>query len=407
MDFRPDLALLSRPVGIRTALKLASSFDLTPQLPVRSSRSAYALPSGSTVASIPTEIATAFGLNTSSDSVTRPEAMSIPAMRRARQIICGTVAILPLVSIRTLANGEIERISRPLLDQPDPNTTRAWTLAWTVDDLLFRGLAWWRVTDRDAQDYPSAAVRISLDRVMVDVSAGKVYVDGKEVEHRDLIRFDGLDEGILANARSLRTCLLLEAAVRRNATGLPPQDFLRPAEGAPELTDTEIDALLDEWQDARESSGTAYLNRAVEHGIVGFDPRAGQLAEARAYQAAEIARLANLDTEAVDAPGGSGMTYANVESKRRERLDTTLSPFMEAIAQRLSMGDVTPRGQVVRFDPWAWLRGDTAGLITAGAAAVNARILTPNEVRRDWLDRGPLDGGDDFPSAPEPPAQEG
>jgi hypothetical protein len=392
-------------VGIRDRLQ---RFDLTPQLPAgRLARAAYVLPSGSTVASIPTEIATAFGLNASSDSVSRSEAMSVPAMRRARSIICGTIATRPIVSVRKLPDGTVERLTRPLLDQPDPNTTRAWTIAWTVDDLLFRGLAWWKVTDRDGQGYPSAAVRVSLDRVMVDVSAGRVYVDGQPVDHRDLIRFDGLDEGILANAASLRTALLLEAAVRRNASGLPPQDFLRPAEGAPEMTDPEIDDLLDEWATAREASGTAFLNRAVEHGIVGFDPRAGQLAEARQHQAAEIARLTNLDAEALDAPGGGSMTYANVESKRRERLDTTLSPFLNAIEQRLSMGDVTPRGQVVRFDPWAWLRGDTAGLITAGASAVIARLMTPNEVRQDWLDRGPLDGGDDFPAAPAPVEQEG
>ena len=402
-----------RRVGIRNALKLASSFDLTPRPTVvadtRVSRAAaYQLPSGSTVASIPTEIATAFGLNTSSDSVSRAEAMSIPAMRRARSIICGTIATLPLISRRTTPDGSIERLSRPLLDQPDPNTTRAWTIAWTIDDLLFRGLAWWRVTDRDSQGFPSAAVRVGLDRVMVDVSAGRVYIDGTEVDHRDLIRFDGLDEGILANSYALRTSLILEAAVRRNATGLPPQDYLRPAEGAPELSDEQIDDLLDEWTSARTTSGTAFMNRAIEHGIVGFDPRAGQLAEARSHQAAEIARLTNLDAEALDAPGGSSMTYANVESKRRERLDTTLSPFMNAIEQRLSMGDVTPRGQIVRFDPWAWLRGDTAGLITAGKAAVDARLMLPNEVRQDWLDRGPIDGGDAFPAiAPTPTAEEG
>lgn len=387
-------------MGLRAALRL-SALDLTPAIPPPATRASYVMPSGSTIASIPTEIAGAFGLNASSDAVSRAEAMSIPAMRRAREIIAGTIATLPLVTTRRLTTGEIERGSRPLLEQPDPNATRSWILAWTVDDLLFRGLSWWRVLERDATGYPSHAARVSLERVMVDVAGGRVYVDGHEVDHADLIRFDGLNEGVLANARSLRTALLLEDAVRRNASGLPPQDFLRLAEGAAELSDvpdsagdgtgrSEIDALLDDWEDARTARATAFLNRSIEHGIVGFDPRAGQLAEARAYQAAEIARLCNLDTEAVDAPGGSSMTYANVESKRRERLDTTLAPYMAAIEQRLSMGDVTPRGTTVRFDPWVWLRGDTAGLISAGAAAVGAGLLLADEIRQDWLDRAPL-----------------
>lgn len=394
-------------MGIRSAL---AGLDLTPPLSTaapRASRASYVMASGSSIASLPTDVAAAFGINTTSERVTRGEAMSIPAMRRARSIIAGTIATLPLVTVRR-AGDQVERGTRPLLDQPDLNTTRAWTVAWTVDSLLFDGIAWWQVDSRDAQGYPSGAHWVRNDRVMVDHAGGKVFVNGTEVDHADLIRFDGLDEGILCHARTLRTCLLLEDAVRRNSTGLPPQDFLKLAEGAAELSDepasagdgtdrSEIDALLDDWEDARQARSTAFMNRSIDHGIVGFDPRAGQLAEARLYQAAEVARLCNLDTEAVDAPGGGSATYANVESKRRERLDTTLSPFMDAIDQRLSMGDVTPRGTVVRFDPWRWLRGDTAGLIAAAKTAVDARILTVDEIRQDWFDRAPLGAADTTP----------
>lgn len=354
------------------------------------SRASYTMPSGSTIAQLPTAIATAFGINTISDRVTRADAMSVPAMRRARSIIAGTIATLPLVAIRTNPAGELERLDRPLLTQPCTNTTRAWVIAQTVDALLFYGIAWWRVVDRDVTGYPHSVEVIAGDRVHVDVTEGRVYIDGKPVDHRDVIRFDGLDDGILADGRALRTTLLLEDAVRRHATGLPPADILRLAEGAAELDDDDVVELLDAWADARQTRATAYLNRSIEYQAVGVDPRAGQLAEARSYQAAEIARLCNLDAEALDAPGGNSMTYANVESKRRERLDTTLMPFMVTIEQRLSLGDVTPRGTVVKFDPWHWLRTDTAGLITAASDAIAAGVMTVNEVRQDWLDRSPL-----------------
>jgi hypothetical protein len=85
------------------------------------------------------------------------------------------------------------------------------------------------------------------------------------------------------------------------------------------------------------------------------------------------------------------MDYTSTEAKRRELKDTTLAGFMATIEQRLTMGDVTPRGQRVRFDPWAWLRGDTAQLIESGAKAVEAGLMGRDEIRRDWLDRGPLD----------------
>src|SRR5664279_2627161 len=78
------------------------------------SRGSFSLPSGATIAQLPSEIALAFGINSQSSMVSRLDAMSIPAMRRARNIIVGTIATLPLVAIRTNPDGTIERLDRPL-----------------------------------------------------------------------------------------------------------------------------------------------------------------------------------------------------------------------------------------------------------------------------------------------------
>jgi phage portal protein BeeE len=415
VDKCPPGPLPSGPVGILRALRLVDDTDRA----TASLATAQAFPSPLTT--LPTDVAAAFGISAGTiETVTRSEAMSVPAVRRGRSIIAGGIGTLPLVATR-VTGGEVERVTRPLLDQPNPDTTRAFVMTWTVDDLLFHGRSWWRVLGRDREDYPTSAERVGLDRVNIAWGedartgrrVGRVYVDGRHVPDRDLIRFDGPDEGLLATGgRTLRTAILLEQAVRRNSDGLPPQDLLALAEGATELSNapgsagiegsdaSEIDALLDEWQYARRTRGTAYVNRSIDHRIVGFDPKAMQLAEARQHQALEVARMLNLSADDVDAPGGTGMTYQNREARQRDRVDNTLRPYLASIYERLSMGDVTPRGTTVRFDLTEYLANDTAAAITAGREAVESGLMTTGEVRTDLLRRPPTLPADGTRSGP-------
>lgn len=352
------------------------------------------------VATLPTEVATAFGISTATDTVTRSEAMSVPAVRRGRQVIAGTLGTLPLVALRTVGTGpdrKVERVEAPhatarLLEQPDPNVTRAHVLTRTVDDLLFHPTAWWRVLDRDGSTgYPINAEHIALHRVRVDVTERRVYIDGAHVPDRDLIRFDGPDDGVLVNgARAIRTCLRLEDAARRLAQLDIPLGILTPEEGAEELTDTEVDELLAAWTTARTSRNWAYLNRAVKAEAFQFDAAKLQLAEQRAQATADIARLLNLPPSMVNAASASSMTYTNTEAERRALLDLSLAPYVAAIEQRLSMTDVTPAGHRVAFDVTRFLQGTTRELLEAAKVGLEAGVLTRDEVRVEWLNRPAL-----------------
>lgn len=395
-------------MGLRQALRLSRTVS-TPD-----ARAAVLLGGGDVaqVADLPSELATAFGINLASDTITRREAMSIPAMRQGRQQIAGTIGTLPLTALRT-TNGTVESVDRQLLDQPDPNTTRQHVLTWTVDDLLFGGIAWWRITARDAQSYPTQAERIPPGRWSIDYAEDGAHltIDGQRVADREVIRFDGPDEGVLiSGARTLRTCLQIDNAVR-NAIDVP-FDLLKLAEGAAELDDTpgsgnpadesdtrsQVDLMLDSWKAKRALRSTAFLNRALDHETIQFDATRAQLAELRQAQAAEVARLLNLPPAGVNAPQASGMTYSNREVERSQLADA-LTPFTTAIEQRLSQGDVTPRGQVVAFDLVKLTRGTLLDVVTAAEKAVPLGLLEANEIRTDYLGRPPLPA-DDTPATP-------
>lgn len=345
------------------------------------------------VASADPVVAAAFGLTPSTcNVVTREEAMTIPAVRRGRAVIAGVIGGQPLVALR---GAQLERVERPLLVQPDPNTTRQYTLTWTVDSLMFYGVAWWRVLEWDDTGYPTSAEWVAPWRITVDVKTGTVRIDGVVVENanRVLIRFDGPDEGLLAyGGRTLRTCLLLEEAVRRFANMDIPLGVLRLADGADELTADEITDLLDEWETSRRQRSIAYLNRSVEYDAQPFTADDAQLADSRQYQAGEVARLLNLPPRYVNAPAASGMTYTNVQAERLELVDLSLAPYLTAVEQRLSMGDVTPRGQVVKVDLTGFLRGDQKTAVETAAAAITAGMLTAPEARADVYNRPPIDG---------------
>lgn len=354
----------------------------------------------SQIASLPVAIAEAFGINPSSESVTRAEAMKIPTVKRGRQVIAGTLGAASLVATRTRAGNPPERITISLLNQPDPNATRQYTLTWTIDSLIFYGVAWWRILKRNAFNFPEQAEWISPSRIVVSPSTGEIRIDGEVVTNpeKHLIRFDGPDEGILfSGAVTLKTALLLEAAVRRYARLDIPLGFLQDEEGT--LEEDETQELLNAWEAARIKRSTGYLPKGLKYVNPMFNAEQLQLGDARNFQSQEIARLMNLPASTVNAPTNDSLTYSTTESNRRELVDMTFAPYQQAIEQRLSMGDVTPNGTVVAFDLGKFLRGDMKTVVETGAAAVREGLMTVDEVRTEWLNLPPMskevsDGGD-------------
>ena len=69
----------------------------------------------------------------------RNYAMQVPAVSRCRNLIAGVVSYLPL-KLYKKSSGEV--LGSPLwLEQPDYRQPRSVTLSWTVDSLLFYGVA--------------------------------------------------------------------------------------------------------------------------------------------------------------------------------------------------------------------------------------------------------------------------
>lgn len=344
------------------------------------------------VANLPQEVAQAFGISSTTDSVTFDQAMSIPAVRQGYNTIAGKIGATPLRCVRTRAGNPPEIVPRPFLDQPDPACTRAATLTDTTGSLLMWGLAYWYVLARDATGFPSQARWLHPSRVSLDTVGEVVRIDGEPVDWRNLIAFRGPDRGLLWHgARTLKTALLLEDAVRKFSRLDVPLGILQDDQGT--MLENEIQEFLDSWESARRARTTAYLPVGLHYDNPGFNSQQLELSDARNFAAAEIARMMNLPASAINAPSNDSLTYSTTVMNAQQLVDITFSPYRAAIEGRLSMGDCTPLGTAVYLDFSEWLRGDIKNTVETGAAAVAAGLMTVDEVRQDWLHLGPMPTG--------------
>ena len=295
--------------------------------------------------------------------VDRSSAMQVPAVARARNIIAGTIATLGLNSYNQITGAKIE--GRKILEQPDPALPTAVTIAWTVEDLLFHGRSFWQVLEVSAEDgRPTQARRIDPTRVTftTDLNTQEIvngfYIEGGLLPATgvgSLIMFSGIDEGILnRGGRTISTALKLEEAVQRMASEPNPTMVIKNS--GVDLPPEQVSSLLAQWKQARATRSTAYLSGPLDVTTFGYDAGQMQLTESRLNTAAEIARMCNIPAWYINAESASA-TYSNVSQERRSLVDFSLKPYMACIEERLTMVDVTPRGQKVRFDLDDFLRG--------------------------------------------------
>lgn len=329
------------------------------------------------------------GFNVPSVYTTYEEAMQVPACARARNIIAGTIGTLGLNAFNRVTGAKIE--GRTILEQPDPAVPTSIVHAWTASDILFHGVAYWQVLEVSAEDNrPTRARRIEPTRITFNTEYGNqnlisgFYLDGIQVPMQgigSLIMFNGMDNGVLVRAgRTIRTALNLEQAAANMASEPAPTMVLRN-NGTP-LPADEVSGLLSAWKAARQKRSTAYLTGGIEVDSFGFDASQMQLVEARQFVASEIARLVGLPAWYLNAEAAS-MTYTNVTSERRSLVDFSLKPIMHCISDRLSMDDITPRGQVVRFDLDDYLRGNPLEQIEVLGKMLDYGLINVDEAREE------------------------
>jgi len=302
----------------------------------------------------------------------RATALQVSTVSRCRNLICGVISYLPLELYKKSTGQELQS---PLwLEQPDIRQPRAVTLAYTVDSLIFYGVAYWRVTSLYADDgRPSGFEWVANTRVTVTTDAmgyevAYYAVDGKKVPMSgigSLVTFQSLLPGVLeTGARTIQAALDVQKAAAVAAATPMPTGIIRN-QGA-DLPEAQVQGLLAAFKSARQNRSTAYLTSTLDYQTVGFSPKEMTYNESSQYLSTEISRLMNVPAFMVSADMNNSMTYQNVLDSRKEYVAYSLQPYICAVEERLSMDDITAHGNVVKFAvDETFLRADTMARLNA------------------------------------------
>jgi HK97 family phage portal protein len=325
--------------------------------------------------------------------VSRKDAMSVPSVARARNLICGTVASMPM-EYYNKRTGEVMAPPRWInqLSQSQPSFV---TLTWCVDSLLFYGVCYLKVTSRYSEDGRPASFewiansRVTYTTDLEGITITQYYVDAYPIDMNDIVTIQGFDEGVLERAgRTIQSAIDINRAASV-ASATPMSSGILKNTGA-DLPPNEVSGLLAAWKRSRQNNSTAYLTSTLEFQSTQFSPKDMMYNEAIQNLSTEIARAMNVPAYYLSADQNTTMTYANVQDERKQFYALSIEPYIQAIQARLSMDDISTSGHEVRFAVFdTFLKNDplvelqvvekllTLGLITT-EQAMEMTDLTPN-----------------------------
>lgn len=284
--------------------------------------------------------------------VSRSDAMTIPAVAKARQILVSTIAKFPLKAL-TGADDVTEQHS--WLFATDGEISPWHRMAWTIDDLIFSGWSLWGV-ERDETGAIVRADRCPIERWQVTPEGVIQITDDTgnfvDAEADTVVLIPGPFEGLLKIAsRTIRAGVKIETAVLNKSQNPIPAIELHATTDDP-LEQDEVQQLVQAWAQARgdENGAIAFTPHNIEvraHGST--EP--SLLIEGRNFLRMDIGAFLGIPAALMDASlSTASLTYSTNEGQRNEFADYTLPYWLEPIQQRLSMDDVVPQGTRVRFD---------------------------------------------------------
>lgn len=321
-------------------------------------------------------LAELYGLTSDKLPVNRATAMGVPSLSKGRNLICGSVARLPLMAFK---GGSPTPIQPAFLQQIQTNVPNIVTIAWAIDAMIFHGRAWFIIENRLTNGLIQSLRWVP--EVDAQVENGiLVKAFNKPVKRSDSIRIDSIHEGVLSYGKAaLREATQLEALAAEVGGNPTPHTVLKQREGA-DMSQPQIDNLLNGWRSARRKPGgsVAFVNKAVDVETFGQHVE-NLLIDGRNQSALQMARLLGLPAWAVDANvKGSSMSYSNRAGRNSELLDA-INPYIEAVEQTFSMW--LPYGTEARFDTSELLMDDTKTQIESMVQGVGAGIFTKTEAR--------------------------
>lgn len=334
-----------------------------------------------------------------------PQALRLPPVVRAVQLIAGTAAsFLPLVY-----SGGVSLEAQPrIVRKPDPFRTRYDFVYQSVAALVSDryGECFWRLLDHDDAGLPRAALLLPNAEVRVQWDArrilptyhyrGQELIRDVDVKHIALDRRPGELHGRGPIYEALDYLYPVHAAELMAgdffASGGVPSTVLTSSVA---LTEGEAATLKAQYMNTRADAagGPAVLSGGLGLEFPGTDPQKSQLQESRAYGATIVARLLGIPAALLHVEtSGATITYQSAAGALEELVKSTVAPMYLAPLEQ-AWSELVPSSEAVRFDLADMQRADASSRFALYAGAITAGLLTVEEARgfEGW---GPLGSND-------------
>lgn len=319
------------------------------------------------------------------------EAIGISAVVACVRHRADLVAQLPFEALREMGGAAVPVAPQPSqIVRPDPHQLRSIWLAQMMISRDLWGNAVGVVLGRGADQRPNGVAWVDPSRVQIsDGAPAVVLIDGQVAPRSDVVVVPSTFclPGRSAGSPPLHRLGLTELSKLaqdygrdwfRNGT-VPPvtveSDSPLTAEQAEQIRDRVVAAwrqrrpavlgsgLRVNTVDSSGSSGSSVTKWSDVSGVVGL-----QVAQAFGVDPATVGLSA----------GGASLTYANRSDAKQADIDRVNADLV-VIQEALS--DLTPRGQIVRFNTGAYVRGDLGARYAAYTAGLGAGFLAVDEVR--------------------------
>lgn len=366
-------------------------------------------PSGMTVLNL-------LGSNGRGAPVGECAALSVPAVLRALEVLCGLFAMAPLVYYRREGDGKVRVDDAPqavMLRTRANEVQNAYLFKEVMlGDLIMTG-RFGGYIHRDPLYRPSALSRLDPRGIAPVQSWDKR--DGLEVFY-DTNLPDGSRERLTRNdiwfvpgfsrdglAGLDRMALLQDTIEAAAATSQFAARFWE--NNAQPSTILTVKAKIDQpgkdtikadwlkrFSGARNAGAVAVLDQEMDAKFLAHDAKQSQYIETRGFYVVELARALGVPPHVVFEL--SRATFSNIEQQSLELILYSMMGHFERVAAAATHQFAEP-GHFYEFLVDALLKGDIQSRYAAYAIAVDKGILNPNEVRRreNLNDR---EGGDDY-----------
>lgn len=338
--------------------------------------------------------------------VTNAEAMRNPTVFRCVDLICSSIAMLPLNVHRELDNGDLEKAKdepayRLLRRKPNDSQTPGefkWLMqyrALTEENGALALIV--RSGGKPIALWPLEPSQVEID--MTDTFQPVYYhtpENGRRtrLQPRDVLHLRGLTRDGLHGVSRVRQAAeaigIAVGAERAVANMFRTGVFATGAVKVPtELTDVAFERLKGQWRERYEGHGNAGTTPILEGGAeyvpLAINARDAQSSEAREFQVAEILRIFGVPRSLAmvdDTSWGSGIEQLSMGFVRWG-LNFWFGAWQEAVERSLLDHDVDLQA---KFNPDALLNGTTKEqaevFAKASGAGGHKPWMTANEIRK-------------------------